>query len=176
MHIMLDLETFGNKPYSVIASIGAVSFDSTGILQKFYRKIDVESCVQIGLTIDVSTMLWWLKQSAAAREEVVSGTYSINQALLDFTSFIGKEKATVWGNGAAFDNVLLTCAYEKAQLSVPWSYRNSFCYRTFSRAHPILSNIDNKNKHNALDDAETQALKLIETCEHCNIDLDGMLT
>lgn len=59
-HCMLDLETFGTKPGSVIRSIGAVMFDLDGRTgPEFYRNIDEESCVKAGLTYDPSTVSWW---------------------------------------------------------------------------------------------------------------------
>ena len=49
---MLDLETLGNKPGSVIASIGAVKFGDGKIIDKFYRTINMQSCVRIGIALD----------------------------------------------------------------------------------------------------------------------------
>ena len=66
--IMVDLETLGTAPGSVILSIGAVRFDvEKGLLDEFYVNIDVESSQRLGLTIDGDTVMWWLKQSDAAR-------------------------------------------------------------------------------------------------------------
>ncbi len=66
-NIMLDLETMGNTPTSAIIAIGAVRFDKK-IKGKFYGVIDLESCLEDGLTVDASTIMWWMQQSDAARK------------------------------------------------------------------------------------------------------------
>jgi DNA polymerase III epsilon subunit-like protein len=63
-NVMVDLETFGNNSHSVIVSIGAVVFDKNGTYETFYRLIDAESCVRVGLKMDVSTVQWWIMQDA----------------------------------------------------------------------------------------------------------------
>ena len=45
---MLDLETLGNKPGSVIVAIGAVKFGGGEIIDSFYERVDAESCVNLG--------------------------------------------------------------------------------------------------------------------------------
>jgi DNA polymerase III epsilon subunit-like protein len=54
--VMLDLETLGHTPGSVIVSIGAVKFGGGKILDTFYHRIDAQSCVEHGLKMDVSTV------------------------------------------------------------------------------------------------------------------------
>ncbi|MFM9673750.1 3'-5' exonuclease, partial [Streptomyces galilaeus] len=70
-HVMLDLETMGQGNNAAIVAIGAVFFEPTTgeIGDTFYRKIDLESAAQYG-EIDPNTVLWWLKQSDAARAEI----------------------------------------------------------------------------------------------------------
>lgn len=73
--IMVDLETLGTAPGSVILSIGAVRFDvEEGLLDEFYVNIDVESSQRLGLTIDGATVMWWMKQSDAARAKLSEGS------------------------------------------------------------------------------------------------------
>ena len=67
-NLMLDIETLGTGPNSVILSIGAVEFDETGVISKFYEAIDPESCTDWGLQIDARTVLWWMDQNDAARK------------------------------------------------------------------------------------------------------------
>ena len=45
--VMLDLETFGTAPGSVIKAIGAVVFSPDGLGKQFYRIVDAQSCVRL---------------------------------------------------------------------------------------------------------------------------------
>lgn len=71
-HIMVDLETFGTRPYSSIISIGAVYFDPnagmTGkrIKSEFYVTIDPTMSEQVGFRADMSTVCWWLDPARAS--------------------------------------------------------------------------------------------------------------
>ena len=161
-HIMLDLETLGNNPNSVIVAIGAVAFDSNGITDEFYCAVDSESCVQSGLTMDASTVEWWMEQSVEARAVFADeNKVSIQQALLNFSEFCGKDDF-VWGNGASFDNVILSNAYKKCRLPQPWMFWNDRCYRTIKSIYRNLALQRIGTYHNALHDAESQARHLIE--------------
>ena len=163
--IMLDLETLGTAPGSVILSIGAVRI---GTPDTFYVNIDVESSVAAGLTMDVSTVMWWMQQSDEARKAFKSGE-SLDLALAGFSAWCwnpsGKPEIRtpvdeMWGNGADFDNVLLSAAYKAADIKQPWSHRANRCYRTIRALHPDVEWVPPTVAHNALEDAKAQAAHL----------------
>ena len=158
--IMLDLETLGNKPGSVIVAIGAVKFGNGEILDSFYERVDAESCVNLGLRMDVSTVLWWMKQNDDARKEITQPGGKLSEVLMRFAAWVNDLGAEVWGNGASFDNVLLSDAYDRAQLPRPWKYYNDRCYRTVKNLRPEVPMIRGGTHHNALDDAKSQATHL----------------
>ena len=163
---MLDIETLGSKPGSVITSIGAVKFGDGVITERFYRRIDPQSCVDVGLKMDVSTVLWWMKQSDDARAEFEGAAKPLPHALLAFKQFVGnteaQDGAQVWGNGAAFDNALLSAAFDACNLPRPWKYSNDRCYRTVKALFPSIQIQRTGVHHNALNDAESQAMHLME--------------
>ena len=117
LDVMLDLETIGNGPRAAIVAIGAVEFDpkTRTVGDRFYQTDDLATAVKMGGEMDASTELWWLKQSDAARAEFAKDGAHIEQALLDFKTWMfyrgAPELLCVWGNGAAFDNVILSSAY-----------------------------------------------------------------
>lgn len=157
---MVDLETLGNGSNAVIVSIGAVEFDNLGVGREFYALIDPQSCVDIGMQIDASTVLWWMKQPDDARKALTAGGHvPIKEALFAFTNWMREvEAAYVWGNGATFDNVILANAYRKADIPQPWKYYNDRCYRTLKNLYPTVEQpADIGTAHNALDDAKWQA-------------------
>jgi hypothetical protein len=67
----------------------------------------------------------------------------------------------MWGNGAAFDNVVLRNAFERAHLTPPWNFRQDMCYRTIKTLFPDVEMPERVGKHNALEDAKWQAQHLI---------------
>lgn len=159
---MLDLETLGQKPGSVIVAIGAVKFGRGQILDSFYEIVDPQSCVAHGLRMDASTVLWWLKQSDAARAAITQPGRELKEVLWRFTAWVDVIDADMWGNGASFDNVLLGSAYDHAQMTRPWSYYNDRCYRTVKNLHPDVKMVRSGTYHHALDDARCQAIHLME--------------
>ena len=165
--IMCDLETMGNGSNAAIISIGAVSFDILGIKEKFYSRVDLASSVRAGGVIDASTVLWWMEQNKKARLELTKKSPFLYESLLAFkswvTSIAKEEEVELWGNGATFDNVILRNSYKLVNLEAPWSFRGDRCYRTIKAMFPNIPLGENvRTVHNALDDAEYQALHLIK--------------
>lgn len=160
-HVMIDLETLDTKPGSVILSIGAVAFDfNTEEIDCFHTPINLKSSMNAGFTSSADTILWWMNQSDVARKEVFIDTeISVFSALDLFSIWASNYKdSRIWGNGAAFDNVLLRSAYEKLKLRCPWNFKNDRCYRTLVNMHNFnVGAIEFVGeKHNALDDAKFQ--------------------
>lgn len=171
-HVMIDIETLGTRPGDVILSIGAVKFSAEEVTEKFYVSIDPESCKEVGLRAQKSTLEWWSNQSAEARAAAFSGTTTLNVALTKLTVWMPPmESAVVWGNGASFDTVLVAAAYRAMKMDVPWHYWNERCYRTISSMF-MKSKVERVGTgHNALDDATTQALRLIQMAKDNNFAL-----
>jgi 3' exoribonuclease, RNase T-like len=158
--VMLDLETLGNKPGSVIVAIGAVKFGEGRVVDTFYERVDAQSCVDAGLKMDPQTVMWWLGQGDAARLEITKPGAPLTSVLSSFAAWLG-EDAEVWGNGATFDNVLLADAYDITGIPRPWRFSRDRCFRTVSALRPDMTIVRNGTHHNALDDARTQAEHLM---------------
>lgn len=167
-HIMLDLETLGTASNAAILSIGAVEFrpETSQVTRKFEVIVDPQSCVDAGLKIDVSTILWWLEQDNAAREQFRKPKIPLQQALHEFSKFalIGSNVGSVkiWGNGATFDNVIMANAYQATRLERPWKYYNDMCFRTMKKLYPNVHQDPIGISHRAVDDAEFQARLLMK--------------
>lgn len=168
MHeVMIDLETMGTGPGSAILAIGAVAmdFDSLTLGQEFYCAVDLASHVAIGGVIDPDTVLWWLKQSDAAREAVWKHGCQIQVALSQFADYLrwqaGDRHPHIWGNGATFDNVILHTAYVQAGIALPWDYKGDRCFRTLRALHPEVPDVEPRLAHHALEDAHAQAEQLL---------------
>lgn len=159
---MLDLETLGTQPGSVVLSIGAVAFDpDEGLGSSFYTVISVEDSLRLGLTIDASTLRWWSRQSRTTYVEALNAPEeaSLLGALAAFNTWLEfntRGNVWLWGNGADFDLPLLLACYRKTGIKPPWEFYNSRCYRTLKALRPDVR-LDRSNNHNALDDARNQA-------------------
>jgi len=168
-NIMLDLETLGTRPGSIILAIGAVKFGNGEISSHFYRRIDPSSSTRHGLTMDADTVMWWLKQDEAARIELTKPGEELPAVLAQFTKWMADEKALIWGNGASFDNAMLAEAFARVGIPQPWKFWNDRCYRTVKATRPDLKPREIGTKHNALDDAASQAehlMKIWASSEH----------
>lgn len=164
LQVMLDLETMSTKSNAAIVSIGAVMFSKDdGIVDKFYRTVDLRTSKAAGLHIDPETVKWWGQQSEEAQKALTIDNVSLNQALDDFTEWYGKEKIPVWGNGSTFDNVILSHAYDSLNLTKPWPWYLDYCYRTMKNIYKKVEADKREGvHHNALDDAIFQANHLIK--------------
>ncbi|HBY5418649.1 MULTISPECIES: 3'-5' exonuclease [Klebsiella] len=170
-HLMIDIETMGNKPTAPIVAIGAVFFDpqSSELGAEFYVAVNLASAMDQGATPDGDTILWWLKQSSEARAAICTDdTRSITCALSELSSFIGRHSDNprymkVWGNGSNFDNVILRSAYDRAGQTCPWLFWNDSDVRTMVLLGKQLGFDPKSNMpfdgiaHNALADASHQA-------------------
>ena len=161
-HLMIDLETLGTTADSVIMSLGAVKFDLESEAidpDGFYGSISIESNMDAGRRISEDTMIWWLKQSAAAQQVFHEEKLSLSQTLEEFSDWLSHDKWVVWSNGASFDIPMLEHAYKTHGMNPPWEFWNSRCVRTY-KALPGAKNIGAKDEgvaHNALNDAYKQA-------------------
>lgn len=173
-HCMIDLETMGTRPGDVILSIGAVMFDVNGIHDEFYIAIDPKDSKAQGFKAQKSTLEWWAKQVPAAQQAAFGGKETIRGALDSFDVWLrsqGYKDIRVWGNGADFDQPILTAAFNTLKMETPWKFYNSRCYRTVKGLYPTVRLERTGTHHNALDDAKTQATHLIEIAKSQRFEL-----
>jgi DNA polymerase III epsilon subunit-like protein len=154
---MVDLETLGTEPGAAILSVGAVVFDRDGVGETFHASVDLESCQEYGLDIDAATLMWWLQQSAAARE-VLHGGDDLDDVLAAFVRWYRARNADeLWANSPIFDVSILDRACARAGVTAPWSFWELRDYRTLS-AVDIAPDLDQEGTdHDALADARHQA-------------------
>jgi len=164
-HVMLDLETMGNKSNSVIVSIGAVEFNietgETG--REFYQIIDMQSCLDQGLKINASTLKWWMQQIDEVRLELTKDGNHLAQVLGEFRFWLDEciENVKIWGNGARFDIGILEDAYVMCNYhEMPWGFRNEMDLRTLVAFAPevkkqVLHNTDGP-AHDPIFDCKVQ--------------------
>lgn len=162
--IMIDLETLATSPNAAVLTIGAVKFDPFGDdinepnCEKFYIKVDLDSCDELSLEVNDDTIAWWAQQEQAAQDEAFSpeGRVHIREAFNQLYKFCWGAKR-VWSHGASFDTVICENIFRKLNKAVPWKFWEVRCTRTLfdigidPQRPPVL-------KHHALEDAWNQAV------------------
>ena len=162
-HLMLDLETMGNKSKASILSIGAVEFDMVGGVtgREFYQRVNLQSCLDAGLVVNASTVMWWLTQSEAARNEVCKVGDTLVNTLNKLTAFMNclEKDFQLWGNGARFDIGILEDAYVACHYNeMPWNFRKERDVRTLVAFAPKIKDDFPFTGilHNPIDDCKHQ--------------------
>lgn len=167
--LSLDIESMGTQRGAAVVAIGACFFDTaTGEIDEgLYTVVHLATCQKVGLTIDASTVLWWLGQSDEVRNAIRFGALPIHDALQTLTDYIergcGVENARPWLRGPSFDAALLREAYSACGMQLPWRFWNERCHRTLTARNPSVEEpVREGSWHNAVDDAKHQALWLIK--------------
>lgn len=147
IHVMLDLESLGTEPGSVILSISALSFrydeDKQTLVEGTSREVHI-SATSSGLDIDPSTVLWWLEQSEKARAIMLEGQargMDEEKALEEFAEWIKDLEdffgtLYIYGNSTRFDLGLLNYAYRYYGEKAPWDHTKEIDYRTIRKLFP----------------------------------------
>jgi hypothetical protein len=155
---LIDLETLGTRPGSVILQLGAARLTADGKEETWYRRIDPVSCQNAGLTMDVSTVIWWMGQGFGAQHDVLAHDVervSIQTALEEFSAWYRKGDE-VWGM-ATFDVPQLIEAYRIVFAGTrqgPWTNHQSHrCYRTLREVFPGHRPAPVQPAHSGLSDA-----------------------
>jgi hypothetical protein len=168
--VMLDLETMGTTNSAAIVSIGAVVFDEKMIGQTFYARVSLADAMKHGGEVEGSTIMWWLRQSDAARQTLQDSPQPLAVALTGFNAWLqdlsleAGGMLRLWGNGAMFDNVIIESAYRRLDLEPAWTYKAHRCFRTLKNMFPVDLPAFDGAEHNALDDAIYQAKWVHEIC------------
>ena len=170
-NIMLDLETLGGDNNAIILAIGAVKFDlNNGLSSTFYKTINIQSCVNVGMSLTGDNLLWWLKQSKKAIDEAFKGEFDIKDVLVDFYNWLGTNTSIkIWGYSSTFDNTILSTAYKQCGMKAPWFFWNDRCYGTVVNSFDKIEISGLGTRHNALDDAKRQAIHLIKIVKANNL-------
>ncbi len=176
VRIMFDIETLSTSPNACVLSIGAVVFGSlheTKAHPTYPREFYVNVNDPDG-QIDLSTILWWFKQSPEAQQRVLGERAPLHEALKKFFCWCSmhatgtlneiqdRKSANVefWSRSPSFDEVILETAYRRSGVLSPFFHRWSRDCRTIEMIaglpyDPTLYRT--ALAHDALEDARTQA-------------------
>jgi exodeoxyribonuclease VIII len=170
-HLMVDLETCGTTPDTVILTLGAVHFDpwDSGVTDQIYLKLDLDDQDKLGRKIDAKTIEWWSTQDPAVMEEAFSedGRIPFADALEQFRKFAWGCDA-FWSHGSIFDLVILENALFQIGKPLPWQFWQIRDTRTlFDLGHS--HDMPKANKHNAIEDAIRQVVGVQNVYKKLNV-------
>lgn len=165
---MLDLETLSTEPGAVVLAIGGVLFDrkAKALGPAIHVRLTLEDQLARGMEVSEGTLLWWFEQSDEARAAAVADQMNTASALMGVAEFLTygeggvNKNMKVWGNGAGFDNPILTALYRRFGMEPPWKFWNDRCFRTLKNEHPQGRELEPEfdgERHNAYHDARHQA-------------------
>jgi hypothetical protein len=166
--LMIDLETMGKSNNAPIFELAAAFFnpETAEVGETFRQLISLESCAECGLTMDASTVLWWMEQADDARPKSDWDFKPLPIVLMAFHDFVKANssiaKVMPWGNGATFDLGILKNAFNACHAPTPWLFFNELDVRTVVRLGRMVGFDPKKDmpfegvKHSALDDVTHQ--------------------
>lgn len=177
-NFMLDIESLGQSPGGVVTSVAITRFvPVTGeITDEFKVNIDIQSSLNLGLTVDGSTLGFWFNpEQRGALSAMLDDAKPVSEAISLIRRFANtydtKREAFWWANGANFDFGLLEQVFraEKNGKSVhlPWKYRHLLDMRTIRQimayeGPPEWFDGTMFNSHDALEDCRRQVLMVKE--------------
>jgi hypothetical protein len=177
MEVMIDIETLSTQKNAVILTIGAMKFDrynenkTIEELEKFYCRINKDSCIKLGMAIDEETQKWWETQNHEAKYEALLNPdrIDIKIALNKFKLFLSNVKC-VWANSPNFDCTILENAFKVCNIEVPWKFWNlRDCRTIYDLGKVNLKSINNNNKHDAISDCYSQILCVQKCIKNLNL-------
>ena len=178
-HIVVDIETLGLKPGSVILEIGAAAFvagQQGPITNTFNVTIaPFKSVSDLGASVESRTNDWWCREHRNKYDDLMRDCTTDNNSPADalyqfknWTNLFNGPKV-FWGNGPEFDMVLLQWYFEQANRidarigNLPWHYSEVASLRSLKALAPDFDpkEIVNPNPHRAGSDAlyEAQVLQ-----------------
>lgn len=163
MEVMVDLETLSTRNHAVILVIAAVKFDRTEKMiplenmPQFYRRIEIDSCTELGMHSDQNTQNWWKKQPKEIYNEAFGNErVPLKDALTEFSNWF-RGSNLIWSQGATFDIPILTEAYIRCNMTPPWKFWNARDTRTIYDLGGIKAyNLPKGKAHHALYDCWRQ--------------------
>ena len=158
--LMLDIETLGTRPTSVICQLGACYFHrNTGeVGDTFCININVGSGIMAGLTVDEDTCSWWRQQK---QKTWIENAVNIQLAFTKFEEF-AKDAKFVWSH-ATFDVPIVANAYAILNRKLPFKFRGARDIRTLVDLANVKIQKDTVKTHDALDDC----IRQVEYCVEC---------
>lgn len=166
LHCMIDIETLGCAPESIVVTAGYCLFTDTEVLSTGGFSMAVADQLKLRRAVEPGTLAWWFGQSDPARATMAAALqdpgdlYASCAALRDAI----EDADLFWAGPSCFDFAALNSLYEQADCRTAWNHRNVRDMRSYCLGAGIeLPKIRRAGVyHDATADAEHQACVMIE--------------
>lgn len=173
-HAMIDIETLGIEPDTIVLSVGAVKFDAYTQQEPYDRKIwrpSVDEQVAVGRTTSDDTLAWWSKQPEDIQDLAFTeqGRLPVLEMMTEINRYlVGVDK--IWCQGPQFDMLILENMYKQFAHHTNWMYWQIQDCRTIFNMMPVdPRKAIQMNAHSADDDAYWQAVCVQKTFKHFSV-------
>lgn len=163
--VVIDFETCDTTANTQVLTLGATVFNPTEIssiknlqTNTFYAEFEEQQ----NRTFSIDTIKFWTQQTREAQISAFEGInkQSVPQVLVDFNEWLASKKAThLIGNGAAFDNPILSSLYKQYDINPVLPFWCALDLRTIRWLNPDspLPWPSQLTKHHAAHDAVYEA-------------------
>jgi hypothetical protein len=103
--VMLDFETLGTTPDSVVVSLGAVRFTIDGIKEKHEWHFNLNQQLKAKRAVSGDTLIWWMAQGPEAKavfERSSKTGMAVGAFAQEFAAWLAPLDVRMWGNGATY--------------------------------------------------------------------------
>lgn len=162
-HAMIDIETLGTLPESVILSVGGVKFDPFTPNEPHdgkHWKLDADSQTEKGRFVDDKTLEWWAKQDQAIQDVAFTdeGRVPVDTFMKELNAWLTGCEA-IWCQGPQFDMVIIEHLFRDFDHHMNWFFWQVNDCRTLFKMMPVdPRKAIQQNLHDAQADAHWQAV------------------
>ena len=161
-HAMIDIETLGTEPDSVVLSVGAVKFDPFQLTDPHAKTLwrpEIDAQSNAGRSVLDDTLQWWAKQPQHIQDEAFDehGRITLSLFMAELNKYlVGVDK--IWCQGPQFDMVILEDFFRDFGHHMNWFYwQVSDCRTLFKMMPADPRKAIQENLHDAEADAYWQA-------------------
>jgi hypothetical protein len=173
-HAMIDIETLGTEPDSVVLSVGAVKFDPFTLTDPHAKTLwrpEIDEQSNAGRSVLDDTLQWWAKQDQAIQDEAFSedGRIKLSVFMAELNKYlVGVDK--IWCQGPQFDMVILEDMFKQFEHHRNWQFWQVMDCRTIFNMMPVdPRKAIQQNLHSADNDAYYQAVCVQGVYQHWGI-------
>ena len=194
LHFMLDIETLGTEPDSIVTELGIYTFSKNDsyIPASLYGRIGITDQIYAGRTVSSDTLKWHFEKNSVNFLEYIDADKSnVDDALVALKVFVEAEKKKIpgckiyiWANSPIFDIIILKDLYKSLGYPIEetifnedlFKYQTIMDYRTITKLinkedlNLIKEEVEMESEegsyHNALYDAIHQSKVLMKIAHY----------
>ena len=173
-HAMIDIETLGTEPDSVVLSVGAVKFNPFTLTDPHAKTLwrpEIDAQSNAGRSVLDDTLQWWAKQPQHIQDEAFDehGRITLSSFMSDLNKYlVGVDK--IWCQGPQFDMVILEDMFKQFEHHRNWMFWQVMDCRTIFNMMPVdPRKAIQEDLHNALADCYYQAKCVQQTFKHFRV-------